>query len=103
MKKLILSLFVLLSVSILSIQAQNDSIARAIELSPEIIEQLSSDQLLELAKEKQRLKQEHETAMAEKFGVNAQDLVKDMMPSEFTIVLYKQFTWDFLILINKFT
>jgi hypothetical protein len=97
MKKLILSLFVLLSVSILSIQAQNDSIARAIELSPEIIEQLSSDQLLELAKEKQRLKQEHETAMAEKFGVNAQDLVKDMMPSEFTIVLYSIIFFAFLI------
>ncbi len=97
MKKLMLSLFILLSVSILSIQAQNDSVVKSIELSPEIIEKLSSDQLLELVKEKERLKQEHETAIAEKFAFNPQELINDMLPSEFTIVLSTIIFFAFLI------
>ncbi len=66
---------------------QTDSIAKSFEIAPEIIEKLSSEQLLDLVKENERLKQEHETAMAEKFGVNGHDLFNDMMPSEFTMVL----------------
>ena len=95
MKKIMLSLFILLSVSILSIQAQNDSIAKSLELTPEVIEKLSSDQILELAKEKEKLKFEHEKAMAEKFGVNP----KDFMPSGFKIVFFPLFFFSFLIML----
>ncbi len=99
MKKIMLSLFILLSVSILSTQAQNDSIAKSLELTPEVIEKLSSDQILELAKEKEKLKFEHEKAMAEKFAVNPQEIINDFMPSEFTMIFSSVIFFAFLIML----
>jgi len=99
MKKLMLSLFMLLSVSILSIQAQNDSIAKSLELPPAAIEKLSSDQILELAKEKEKLKFEHERALAEKGMELPQKLIKEMMPSEFVMVISSIFFLAFLLML----
>lgn len=101
MKKLMLSLFILLSVSILSSQAQNDSIAKSLELTPEVIEKLSSDQIFELAKEKEKLKLkfEHEKAMAEKYAVNPQEFINGLMPSEFTMVFSSIIFFAFLIML----
>lgn len=99
MKKLIFPLLILLSFSMLSVHAQSDSIAKSLGIAPEIIEKLDGDQLLELVKEKERLKQEHETAMAEKFGVNGQEIINDIMPSEFTIVLSTIIFFAFLIML----
>lgn len=99
MKKLMLSLFILLSVSILSTQAQNDSIAKSLELSSEVIAKLSSDQILELAKEKERLKYEYDQAMAEKGMELPQKLIKEMMPSEFVMVLGPLFFLSFILML----
>lgn len=99
MKKLILSLFILLSVSILPTQAQNDSIAKLFELTPEVYQKLSSDQILELAKEKERLKFEHEKAMAEKYAVNPKEIMDGIMPSEFTMIFASVIFFSFLILL----
>jgi hypothetical protein len=99
MKNLMLSLFMLLIVSILSIQAQNDSIAKSLELPPAAIEKLSSDQILELAKEKEKLKCEHEKAMAEKGMELPQKLIKEMMPSEFVMVIGPIFFLAFLLML----
>lgn len=99
MKKLMLSLFILLSISILSIQAQTDSLVQSLELSPEVIEKLSSDQILELAKEKEKLKFEHDAAMAEKYAVNPQDIMNDIIPSEFTMILASLLFFTFLLML----
>ena len=99
MKKLMLFLFILLSFSILSTHAQNDSTPKTLELSEEVLDKLSSEQILELAKEKERLKFEHETAMAEKFGVNGQEIMNDMIPSEFTMVTTIVIFFTFLIML----
>jgi hypothetical protein len=99
MKKLMMFLLILLSFSILSTHAQNDSTAKSLELSKEVIDKLSSEQILELAKEKERLKFEHEAAMAEKFGVNGQELMNDMIPSEFTMVISILIFFCFLIML----
>lgn len=99
MKKLMFSLFILLSISFLSTQAQNDSIAKSLELTPEVVEKLNSDQLFELAKEKEKLKYEHEKEMAEKYAVNPQEFVDDLLPSEFTIIFAFVIFLFFLILL----
>lgn len=88
MKKLIFLLVIMLSINSLSTYAKSDSIAKSYGITPEIIEKLNGQQLLELVKEKERLKQEHETAMAMKFGVNGREIIKDVMPSEFAMVLF---------------
>jgi hypothetical protein len=99
MKKLMLLLFILLSYPVLSSHAQNDTIPKSLELSEEVLDKLSSEQILELAKEKERLKFEHDAAMAEKFGVNGQELINDMIPSEFTMVLTVVIFFAFLIML----
>ena len=99
MKKLIFYLLIVLSFSSISSWAQSDTAAKSFDISPNIIEKLDADQLLELAKEQERLKQEYETAMAEKFGVNGQDLINDMIPSEFTMVFFAILFLSFLIAI----
>lgn len=99
MKKLMLFLFILLSFSILSTHAQDDSTAKSLELSKEVLDKLSSEQIFELAMEKEKLKFEHEAAMAEKFGVNGQEIMNDMMPSEFTMVISILIFFCFLIML----
>ena len=99
MKKLMLSLFILLSVSILSTQAQNDSIAESLDLTPEVIEKLSSDQLLELAKEKEKLKYEYDQALAEKGMELPQRIIKEAMPSGFVMILSTLFFLAFILML----
>lgn len=97
MKKLMLFLIILLSFSVLSSRAQNDTTTKTLELNQEVLDKLSSEQILELAKEKERLKFEYDAAMAEKFGVNGQEIINDMIPSEFTMVLFMVIFFSFLI------
>ena len=99
MKRLVMFLFMLLSVTMLPSQAQNDSIAKSLGISPAAIEKLSSSQILELAKESERLKFEHEAAMAEKFAVNPQDILKDVMPSEFVMGFAMVIFFTFLLML----
>jgi Domain of unknown function (DUF6249) len=99
MKKLIFSLLILLSFSSIPSQAQSDSVAKSFDIAPGIMEKLDGDQLLELVKEKERLKQEHETAMAEKFGVSGPELLNEIMPSEFIVVLAFIIFFSFLIML----
>jgi len=99
MKKLILSLFILLSISFLSTQAQNDSIVKSLELTPEVIEKLSSDQILELAKEKEKLKYENDRALAEKGMELPQKIFKEIMPSDFVMLISSLFFLAFLLML----
>ncbi|OFX86561.1 MAG: hypothetical protein A2W99_15600 [Bacteroidetes bacterium GWF2_33_16] len=110
MKKSTLLLCILLSISILPIYAQNDSTIKSLELTPQILEKLSSDQILDLIKEKERLKYEHEKAMAEKFAVNPQvlldnllvgtaDAANKIMPSESLIFFFLVIFFIFLLML----
>jgi hypothetical protein len=110
MKNLMISLFILLSLSFSSVHAQNDSLANSIGISPEILKKLNSEQILDLVKEQERLKmeqqmakdkleQENSTAMALKFGVNGQEFVKDLMPSELTMIISSISLFAFLIML----
>lgn len=99
MKKLLFSLLIMFSLTGFSTYAQSDSIAKSYGIAPEIIEKLNGEQLLELVKEKERLRQEHETAMAEKFGVNGQDFIKNLMPSGFVMVSTTIVFFAFLIML----
>jgi len=93
MKKLIMSLFILLSISILSTKAQNDSIVKSLNLTPEVVEKLSSDQLLELAKEKEKLKYEYDKELA----IKGMEYPKQFMPPVFVMVIFAIFFLAFLI------
>jgi predicted PurR-regulated permease PerM len=110
MKKLMISLLILLSLSFFTVHAQNDSLANSIGIAPEVLKKLNSEQILDLVKEQERLKmeqqmakdkldQENETAMALKFGVNGQDFVKDLMPSEFTMIFSSVIFFAFLVML----
>ena len=97
MKKLVILSLSVFCFTTFTLLGQTDTTSKSFDIAPEIIEKLDGEQLLELAKEKEKLKQEHETAMAEKFGVNGQEMINDLMPSEFTIVLSTIFFFVFLV------